>query len=83
VERSVADIEARRVLADPEPILVHAEDDLGDVFLLSEVDGLRANADGSGVAPARWARVAWKAAPLVALLASAAFALAASRLLPP
>ncbi len=81
--RTLLRSEGHRVLADPNPVLVHAARDPNDIFILSEVPGLRPADEGGGVAPASWRWLAWRSLPIAVLGAAGVYALLISRILPP
>jgi hypothetical protein len=82
-ERRLDAREARRVLAEPEPLLAYDEAERGEIFILAEVAGLRCDAAGDGAVTGSWWRVAFGASPLMMLAAAISVALTTSRLLPP
>jgi hypothetical protein len=75
--------EGRRVLADLNPVLVVSASDPKELFVLSEIPGLRATHEGDGVAPAPWRALLWWSWPIAVLAAVGVYALAVSRILPP
>ena len=62
---------------------MHAARDPNDIFILSEVPGLRPADEGGGVAPASWRWLAWRSLPIAVLGAAGVYALLISRILPP
>jgi hypothetical protein len=81
--RTLMRSEGRRVLADPNPVLVVAASDPNDLFILSAIPGLRPADEGDGVAPAPWRWLVWRSLPIAVLAAAGVYALVASRMLPP
>lgn len=81
--RTLIRSEAGRVLADPNPIVAHAESHPSELFILSEHPGLRVDEARAEVAPVPWRALGWRALPMAVLVSVCAYALFVSRIAPP
>lgn len=74
---------AARMFAEESPVIAYWEEQLGKAVPLAEIAGLRWEPASDSLAPAPWSRLAWRALPMLWLLAGVLYGLKRAMLLPP